>query len=129
MSLEQKILLVEDDPAAVRIALHAFAKSGLGEERIVVARDGREALRRLSQGTPRMVLLDLKLPRVGGLEVLECIRQEEHTRDIPVIVLTNSDDDQDVVRSYDLGANSYLRKPVDFHKLVALLKQLGMVPA
>ncbi|MBF0369363.1 MAG: response regulator [Magnetococcales bacterium] len=128
------ILLVEDDPAAVRIAMHAFSKSGVDKKRITVAKDGQKALDYLfaaeSAGNPlpRLVLLDLKLPKIDGLEVLKRIREEKSTRDTPVIILTNSDEERDVVRGYDLGANSYLRKPVDFNQLVEILEQLELMP-
>ncbi|MGN7612086.1 response regulator [Magnetococcales bacterium HHB-1] len=132
MALDDTILLVEDDPAAVQIAKHAFKKSGVATERITVAVDGEQALAWLFETSsssiqPRLILLDLKLPKVDGLEVLKRIRQEKRTQDIPVIILTNSDEERDVVRGYDLGANSYLKKPIDFQALIDLLKQLGFV--
>lgn len=130
MTTDEKILLVEDDPAARKIATHAFGKSGVPKERIVEAKDGQEAMDYLfgdGGDLPRLVLLDLKMPKVDGLEVLKRIRSEERTRGVPVIILTNSDEEKDIVRGYDLGANSYLRKPIDFNKLVELLEQLGLV--
>ncbi len=134
MTKSDTILLIEDDQAAVRIAKHAFAKSGVDEQRIKVARDGQVALDELygSDGAgriqPRLILLDLKLPKVHGLDVLKRIRAEQATRDIPVIILTNSDEERDVVQGYNLGANSYLKKPVDFNQLVEILGQLDLMP-
>ncbi|MBF0622127.1 MAG: response regulator [Magnetococcales bacterium] len=134
MTQHSTILLVEDDPAAVQIALHAFTKSGVKKEQISVARNGQEALDLLfktdasESHKPSLVLLDLKLPKIDGLEVLKEIRETEATKDIPVIILTNSDEERDVTQGYDLGANSYLRKPVDYLQLIELLIQLGLIP-
>ncbi|MBF0454425.1 MAG: response regulator [Magnetococcales bacterium] len=128
------MLMVEDDPAAIQIALHAFTKSGVDEQRIVVAKNGQKALDFLFGGAesdnpiPRLILLDLKLPKVNGLDVLKTIREAPTTKDVPVIILTNSDEEIDVVRGYNLGANSYLKKPVDFIQLVEILEQLGLMP-
>ncbi|MBF0381539.1 MAG: response regulator [Magnetococcales bacterium] len=134
MTKNDTILMVEDDPGAVRIALHAFAKSGVDQERIKVAQDGQVALDILFGDeqnkitTPRLILLDLKLPKINGLQVLKKIREEPTTKDVPVIILTNSDEEVDVVRGYDLGANSYLKKPIDFNQLIGILDQLGLMP-
>ena len=129
------ILLVEDRPDDVELTLRAFARSNVANE-IVVARDGEEAIDYLfAMGThagrdpnlmPSVVLLDLKLPKVDGLEVLRRMRNDERTRRLPVVVLTSSNEEQDVVRSYDLGANSFVRKPVDFAEFIEAARQLGL---
>jgi two-component system response regulator len=118
---ESTILLVEDDPDDEALTVRAFRRSG-ARERVVVARDGAEALDLLlgdgraapPAPLPRVVLLDLKLPKVDGLEVLRRIRTDERTRLLPVVILTSSDEDADRAAGYRLGANSYIRKPVDF---------------
>lgn len=131
----QIILLVEDNPDDVELTLRAFRKSNILNE-VVVALDGQEALDYLS-GTcayvgrdmsvmPTVILLDLKLPRVDGLEVLRRIRADERTKLLPVVVLTSSKEERDVVESYILGANSYVRKPVDFNQFVEATRQLGL---
>jgi two-component system response regulator len=129
------ILLVEDNPDDVELTLRAFAKNRLAED-IVVARDGAEALDYLfatgvhegrdPSSLPRMVLLDLQLPKIDGLEVLRRLRADSRTRRLPVIVLTSSREHQDILRSYDLGANSFVRKPVDFVEFIEAARQLGM---
>lgn len=129
------ILLVEDNQDDIDLTLRAFRKSNIAN-RIVVARDGQEALNYLvsarEQGAadpcamPAVVLLDLKLPRVSGLEVLQAIRSDERTRRLPVVVLTSSNDERDIVNSYDLGANSFVRKPVDFGEFIEGARQLGL---
>lgn len=129
------ILLVEDNPDDEELALRAFERGQVGNP-IVVARDGVEALDYLfgtgphagrdSAAMPAMVLLDLKLPRLDGLEVLRRIRSDQRTRCLPVVVLTSSREEQDVVESYSLGANSYVRKPVDFGEFVDAVRHLGM---
>jgi two-component system, response regulator len=130
-----EILLVEDNPDDVDLTLHAFRKHNLAN-RIQVARDGAEALefifctgayaqRRLDNG-PRLILLDLKLPRVDGFEVLRRLKADPRTRMIPVVVLTTSGEDRDVVESYHLGANSYIMKPVDFEQFTEAVRQLGL---
>lgn len=132
---EKIILLVEDNPDDVELTLRAFKKCNIANE-VVVARDGVEALDYLF-GTgayagrdlsvmPAVVLLDLKLPRIDGLEVLRRLRADERTRCLPVVVLTSSNEDQDVVNSYQLGANSYIRKPVDFVQFIDAARQLGI---
>jgi len=129
------ILLVEDNPDDEELTLIAFRKSHIANE-VVVARDGAEALDYLF-GTgvhatrdmnimPTVVLLDLKLPKVDGLEVLKRLRENDRTRRIPVVVLTSSKEQQDIVESYNLGANSYIRKPVDFIQFMEAAKQLGL---
>ena len=129
------ILLVEDNQDDEELALLAF-KKGQVANRIVVARDGVEAIEYLMGSgryadvpdhvLPQMVLLDLKLPKVDGLEVLRRIRSEPRTRRIPVIILTSSREEEDLIRSYDLGANSYVRKPVDFQQFVEAVRQLQL---
>ena len=129
------ILLVEDNPDDEALTLRAFEKSRILNP-IVVARDGVEALDYLFATnahagrdisiTPSLVLLDLKLPRVDGLQVLRRVRADERTRRIPVVVLTSSKEDQDLISSYDLGANSYIRKPVEFDKFVEAAGLLGL---
>lgn len=127
-----EILLVEDNPKDVELTLHALKKHNLANK-VHVARDGQEALdyffspeaaRR--NGKPRFVLLDLKLPKVPGLEVLRRLKSEESTRFIPVVVLTSSSVERDMVESYRLGANSYLQKPVDFAQFLEVAKTLGL---
>ncbi|HEX2677420.1 MAG TPA: response regulator [Polyangiales bacterium] len=129
-----QILLVEDNPDDADLTLRAFSKSKV-ETAVFVVRDGQEALDYLfAQGThanrdatdlPRIVLLDLNLPKLGGLDVLRAMRSNERTRRLPVVVLTSSTEENDVLRSYDLGANSYVRKPVDFSHFLDAAKQLG----
>ena len=129
------ILLVEDNPDDEILTLRALKKNNIKNE-VTVARDGVEALDFLfGTGTyegrdliemPEVILLDLKLPRIDGLEVLRRIREAERTRLLPVVVLTTSTEDQDRLRSYDLGANSYVRKPVDFQEFIGAVGQLGL---
>ena len=129
------ILLVEDNPDDEALTLRALRKSNIANE-VVVAHDGVEALDYLF-GTgahegrdlgvmPQVVLLDLKLPRVDGLEVLRRMRADERTRLLPVVVLTTSSEQRDIVGSYSLGANSYIRKPVDFVRFAEAVQQLGL---
>jgi two-component system response regulator len=130
-----KILLVEDNADDVELTLMAFAQVNLTNE-IVTVWDGAEALDYLfatgqyagrnMQEQPVVVLLDLKLPKIDGLEVLRRMRSDPRTQMLPVVVLTTSKEEQDVVRSYSLGANSYIRKPVDFTQFVNAVRQLGM---
>ena len=129
------ILLVEDNPDDEALTLRAFRKNNIVNE-IVVARDGAEALDYLfSEGgyagrdvsvMPQIILLDLKLPKIDGLEVLQRIRSDERTRLIPVIILTSSKEEQDLVEGYSLGANSYIRKPVDFAQFTEAIRLLGL---
>jgi len=129
-----RILMVEDDPRDVELTLTALDEHNLVNE-VVVARDGKEALDYLhSRGkyagrsgeNPAVVLLDLKLPKVNGMEVLEQIRSDERLKMIPVVVLTSSHEDKDMLASYKLGVNAYVVKPVDFHDFVNAVKELGM---
>jgi two-component system, response regulator len=123
------ILLVEDNADDEQLTLRAMRQSDVPNI-IRVARDGAEALEFLfgpnSQRLPDLVLLDLKLPKVSGLEVLDRIRREEKTRTLPIVVLTSSDEERDIVESYNLGANSYIRKPVDFDEFIDAVRQLGL---
>ncbi|HLU09652.1 MAG TPA: response regulator [Oceanobacillus sp.] len=130
-----KVLLVEDNPDDELLTMRAFQKSNFKNE-VVVARDGAEALDyvfgtgeyegRDPEDIPHLILLDLKLPKVDGLEVLERIRADERTRFIPVVVLTSSKEQEDLIRSYANGANSYVRKPVDFNEFFQAIQQLGL---
>ncbi len=122
------ILLVEDDPDHEMLTIRALKKSNIANE-VKVARDGEEAIALLfGEGAvrPQLVLLDLKLPKVEGLEVLRRIREDDTTRMLPVVVLTSSDEERDVVRSYKLGVNSYIRKPVNFTDFAEATRQLGL---
>ena len=122
------ILLVEDNPSDVALAQRAFEKAKILNP-LIVAEDGQEALDYLFDNAnhlPALVLLDLKLPVIDGLEVLKRIRANEHTRRIPVVILTSSKEEQDVAMSYDIGVNSYIRKPVDFFQFAEAIKQLGI---
>ena len=121
------ILLVEDNPDDEKLTLRAMKLSKL-EGNIVVARDGAEALEALfglEAILPNLVVLDLKLPKVSGLEVLQKVRADERTQNLPIVVLTSSDEEKDITESYSLGANSYVRKPVDFDEFLDAVKQVG----
>jgi DNA-binding response OmpR family regulator len=129
-----RILLVEDDPKDVELTLTALEEYNLANE-VIVARDGEEALEYLysrgkfntrSSGNPAVMLLDLKLPKVDGLEVLKQIKSEEKLRMMPVVVLTSSKEEKDMVASYKLGVSAYVVKPVDFHEFVNAIKELGV---
>jgi DNA-binding response OmpR family regulator len=122
------ILLVEDDPDHEVLTIRALNKSQIANE-IKVARDGEEAIDLLfgkDPIRPQVILLDLKLPKVDGLEVLRRVRADATTRMLPVVVLTSSDEERDVVRSYQLGVNSYIRKPVNFTDFAEATRQLGL---
>jgi two-component system response regulator len=126
--LNNAILLVEDNEDDIELTRIALEQHHL-VNRIDVARDGVEALAMLddpSQSLPAVVLLDLKLPKIDGIEVLRRIRSNPRTRALPVVILTSSREEKDVVASYNLGANSYVRKPVDFQEFVVAAKQLGI---
>jgi DNA-binding response OmpR family regulator len=134
MSTFGRILMVEDDAKDVELSLTALEEYNLANE-VVVARDGEEALDYLycrgkfnarPDGNPAVLLLDLKLPKVNGLEVLQQIRSDEKLKMIPVVVLTSSHEEKDMVASYKLGVNAYVVKPVDFHEFVNAVKELGV---
>jgi two-component system response regulator len=129
------ILLVEDNPDDEALTLRALKKNNITNE-VVVARDGAEALDYLF-GTgayagrdisiqPQVTLLDLKLPKIDGLEVLKRLRADERTKLLPIVILTSSNEEQDRLRGYGLGANSYVRKPVDFDQFIEAVRQLGL---
>ena len=130
-----EILLVEDNPVDVELTMHALRRHNLAN-RIHVVRDGEEALDflfcrgafagRRFEDAPKLVLLDLKLPKVEGLEVLRQVKEDPRTKAIPVVILTASTEDRDVVNGYHLGVNSYLQKPVDFDQFRDIVKQLGL---
>jgi CheY-like chemotaxis protein len=129
-----EILLVEDNPTDLELTLHAFAAHKLAN-RIRVARDGQEALDLLfgsgappdrdERLIPRVILLDLKLPKVDGLEVLRAVREDAELKGVPVVILTSSREERDIVESYDLGVNSYIVKPIDFEKFAETVRTLG----
>ena len=130
----QRILMVEDDPRDVELSLTALEQYNLANE-VVVVSDGEEALDYLhrrgkfmarTSGNPAVLLLDLKLPKVDGLEVLQQVRADESLKMIPVVVLTSSHEEKDMVASYKLGVNAYVVKPVDFHEFVNAVKELGV---
>lgn len=133
--MPNSILLVEDNPDDEALTLRALEKKNIANE-VVVARDGAEALDYLfAKGTfkdrdasilPAVILLDLKLPKIDGLEVLKAIRADQRTRFLPIVVLTSSKQEQDLLNSYSYGCNSYIRKPVDFDKFVEAIAHLGM---
>ncbi len=131
MNKQPTILLVEDNPDHEALAIRALKKNNIANN-ISVARDGQEALdvlipaKNAARIIPQVVLLDLKLPKVDGLDVLRQLRNDDRTKLLPVVVLTSSDEEDDMVKSYQLGANSYIRKPVDFVSFMEATKQLGM---
>jgi CheY-like chemotaxis protein len=127
-----EILLVEDNPKDVELTLHALKKNNLANH-VRVVRDGQEALdfffgegAETRSSKPKLVLLDLKIPKVPGLEVLRNLKTDARTKAIPIVVLTSSTVEKDMVESYNLGVNSYLRKPVDFNQFVEATKTLGL---
>lgn len=132
---EGAILLVEDNPDDVELTMRGLRQGRIGNE-VVVARDGVEALDYLfcrgewsdrdPRELPSVVLLDIQLPKVDGLEVLEQIRGDDRTSRLPVVMLTSSDEERDLAQSYDLGANSFVRKPVDFDQFAKAVRQLGL---
>jgi two-component system, response regulator len=134
--MEDKIiLLVEDNPDDVELTLRAFNRSNIFNK-VIVAKDGMEALdylfgkgsykEREIKDLPILIMLDLNLPKMNGLEVLKTIRQNELTKLLPVVILTSSNQDEDVTASYELGANSYIRKPVNFNDFIEAVKVLGL---
>jgi CheY-like chemotaxis protein len=134
MSQNGKILLVEDDPKDVELTLSALADNNIANE-IAVTRDGTEALDYLyrrgsyaarAEHDPLLILLDLKLPKVDGLQVLRQLKSDDRLKLIPVVMLTSSNEEKDVVRSYNLGVNAYVVKPVDFDEFAAAIRQLGL---
>mgnify|MGYP000153176076 CR=1 FL=1 len=134
MAIPARILMVEDDPKDVELTLSALTDYNLANE-IVVVRDGEEALDYLycrgqfigrPQDNPAVMLLDLKLPKVDGLEVLNRVKSDARLKMIPVVVLTSSREERDMMRSYQLGVNAYVVKPVDFHEFVNAVKELGI---
>jgi two-component system, response regulator len=135
MSCPKTILLVEDNPSDVDLTRRALAKGRIANE-LIVAEDGEEALDYLwrkgahagrdAGESPALILLDLKLPKIPGLEVLRRIRADARTRRAPVVILTSSKEEEDVAAGYDLGVNSYIRKPVDFNQFVQSIEQLGL---
>jgi len=134
MSELGRILVVEDDPRDIELTLTALDEYKLANE-VVVTRDGKEALDYLycreqfasrPEESPAVILLDLKLPKVNGLEVLQQIRSDERLKMVPVVVLTSSHEERDMLASYKLGVNAYVVKPVDFHEFVNAVKELGM---
>ena len=129
-----RILMVEDDPNDVELTLTALDEYHLANE-VVVTRDGEEALDYLlcrgqyagrSSDQPAVMLLDLKLPKINGLEVLRQVKSDDRLKKIPVVVLTSSHEEKDLVTSYELGVNAYVVKPVDFHEFVNAIKELGV---
>jgi len=131
----QSILLVEDNPDDVMLTLRALKKGHVINE-VIVAEDGAKALDYLfgkgefegrdASERPKLILLDLKLPKVGGFEVLEAVKKDPNLKRIPVVILTSSRQEEDIVRGYDLGANSYIRKPVNFDTFIETVTQIGM---
>src|SRR6266446_3368080 len=135
MTTKNEILLVEDSPDDVELAIHALRREKLANG-ITVARDGEEALdfvfcrgahaHRSFQHPPRLILLDLKLPKIGGLEVLKIIKNDPRTKAIPVVIMTSSREERDVIDGYKLGVNAYVQKPVDFEQFRHVVKELGL---
>jgi two-component system response regulator len=130
--VERVILLVEDNPKDEALTLRALRKNNISNM-VVVARDGAEAVEYLFgkpgepvRELPQLVLLDLKLPKIDGLDVLRRVRAEERTRLLPVVILTSSREERDIIDGYSLGANSYVRKPVDFTQFTEAVRQLGL---
>jgi CheY-like chemotaxis protein len=135
LKTDNDILLIDDDEGDVELALHALRENKLVNH-IQVLRDGEEALdyffgpgreaRRTEGQLPKLILLDLKLPKVDGIEVLRRIKCDPETKLIPVVILTSSKEERDLVRGYDLGVNSYIRKPVDFNQFREMVRQVGL---
>jgi two-component system response regulator len=135
MKTNHSILLVEDNPDDEALTIRALRKNNITNE-LVIARDGAEALDYLfgtgkyegrdTSVSPQVTLLDLKLPKIDGLEVLKRLREDERTELLPVVILTSSNEEQDLVKGYRLGANSYIRKPVNFDQFIEAVRQLGL---
>lgn len=135
LSKPVEVLLIEDNPDDVELALRAFKKNNLSNI-IHIVRDGAEALDYLfntgvyadlrAEGKPKIILLDLKLPKVDGLEVLRRLKADATLKKVPVVVMTSSKEERDIVESYELGVNSYIVKPVDFDKFIEAVRQLGL---
>lgn len=127
MNTARSILLVEDNPDDEKLIIRALRRNNIAND-IKVARNGEEALNILlgNDSLPTVVLLDIKLPKIDGLEVLRRLRASDRTRLLPVVVLTSSSEERDIIDSYHLGANSYVRKPVEFEKFTEAVKQLGL---
>lgn len=133
--MQSPILLVEDNPDDEALTIRAFSKNNIRNP-VVVARDGQEALDylyasgsyagRVDQQRPALILLDIKLPKLNGIEVLRHIRAHAQTKLIPVVMMTTSKEEDDLVKSYSLGANSYIRKPVDFQQFLEVVRQVGI---
>jgi two-component system response regulator len=131
----ETILLVDDNPDDIELTMRAFRKNNIANN-VVVANDGVEALdylfcrgayvSRNTNDLPRLILLDLKMPRMDGLHVLKHLRADERTKLTPVVILTSSKEDQDLINSYESGANSYVRKPVDFNQFMEAVRQIGL---
>jgi CheY-like chemotaxis protein len=130
----KRILLAEDNPKDIELALEALEENKLAND-VVVVRDGAEALDYLycrgdystrTAGNPAVVLLDLKMPKVDGMEVLRQIKSDDQMKVVPIVMLTSSREEQDLVKSYQLGANAYVVKPIDFQRVVEAIKQLGL---
>jgi len=132
---KETILLIEDNPDDIELTVRAFRKNNIANN-LVVTRDGVEALdylfcrgtyaKRNIKETPRLILLDLKLPKMDGLQVLECLRAEEYTKMVPIVILTSSREEQDLISGYKYGANSYVRKPIDFNQFVDAVRNIGL---
>jgi CheY-like chemotaxis protein len=135
MLIEKKILLVEDNPDDIELTLREFKKNNIMNE-IIVKHDGAEALDfffgkdgiavNKNNAMPSVILLDLKLPKIDGLEILKKLRADERTKLIPVVILTSSNEERDIVNSYNFGCNSYVRKPVDFNQFAEAIRKLGL---
>jgi two-component system response regulator len=132
---DRMILLIEDNPNDEALTLRALQKNNIGNT-VSIVRDGAEALdwlfarsahaSRNASALPQLVLLDLNLPKIGGLDVLRAVRADPRTKRLPIVILTSSDEERDLLAGYELGANSYVRKPVDFQEFVAAVRQLGL---
>ncbi|MEA5551463.1 response regulator [Anabaena cylindrica UHCC 0172] len=131
MTTKNTLLIIEDNPDDIELTLLAFEQTGL-QENVIIARDGVEAINYLfaenntSESLPDLILLDLQLPRINGLEVLRQIRANSRTRLLPIVILTTSNEERDRLQGYGLGCNSYIRKPVDYDQFVDVIQQLGM---